>query len=65
MEDRALFALYFSGLVAFQYHPANREHWKEIDLMYFAQLADVMVGFTKERGYGLDSGRDNRERFVS
>lgn len=50
MDEKAQFVVYYSGLVAMQFHPRNEGNWPDVEaLELLAQVADKMVELTKER----------------
>jgi hypothetical protein len=49
MDVEQMFVIYYAGLVAFQYHPANKEDWDKVDLEALARVADAMCDMTINR----------------
>lgn len=49
MDERILFAMFYSGLVAMQFHPRNAKKFHEYSLDDLADVAQSMVRISYER----------------
>lgn len=49
MNERALFCVYYAGLVAMKFHPRNADMFCQDDLLEAADIAETMVRITNER----------------
>lgn len=42
-EEQLAWDMYFCSIVAFQFHPANKAAWQEMDLTEYAEIVEAMM----------------------